>query len=598
MQLYAQLGNIFQALDDISEAIDGIITGIIIATIIAIIVIVAIGVIAGAGVGALIGSTAKKLSDDADLEGEAGDQSVYDAPTSSPKSSGVKGCAYVLVGSVVGIIFVLATVFSSLIATDKYDLNSGWLLIGGIVGSILGVLWAARYENGRAERIGKDKARKTSFLGRLLVAAFIAGGIAGVLAISLTYMAFKPEKRRPEQVRQHDEERNARLAVREDPHDNMTFLELDSRGAQQDSEQFGKLRANLRKHVLENEQHIRGMELYGPAVTNEIFEELYRLENLEELYIASNLVDDSVLEHLGKIDSLKKLVIDAPIYGKGLHHLKNLNNLTELDIAYTKVTAENLIELAGCNLETLQIPELSKSDLGLEHYFASTKGRQFIDLDDWNNLKGPGLSHLQAWLQSSQKESPWLDESYEVVKGFRILPLDSSIEELAQEAKELNRVVNLPQHLRDGNGRAIVLKAYGSRSALEISWLTFDDDQLQFLSNCKDLQYLDLSATNIRVDALSYLAELEHLRILLVGFGEVNSHVLTRLNQIASLETLTLGGEVLTDDSIPLFQKFTNLTTLNLNIGFVSKAQRKQLRKVLSDCKIILRLPSGDKVAL
>ena len=40
MQLYAQLGNIFQALDDISEAIDGIITGIIIATIIAIIVII------------------------------------------------------------------------------------------------------------------------------------------------------------------------------------------------------------------------------------------------------------------------------------------------------------------------------------------------------------------------------------------------------------------------------------------------------------------------------------------------------------------------------------------------------------------------------
>ena len=191
-----------------------------------------------------------------------------------------------------------------------------------------------------------------------------------------------------------------------------------------------------------------------------------------------------------------------------------------------------------------------------------------------------------------------MDESYEVVKGFRILPLDSSIEELAKEAKELNRVVNLPQHLQDGNGRAKVLKAYGSRSALEISWHTFDDDQLQFLSNCKDLQYLDLSATNIRVDVLSYLAELEHLRILLVGFGEVNSHVLTRLNQIASLETLTLGGEVLTDDSIPLFQKFTNLTTLNLNIGFVSKAQRKQLREVLSDCKIILRLPSGDKVAL
>ena len=81
MQLYAQLGIIFQALDDISEAIEGIITAIVIATIIAIIVFIAIGVVAGAGVGALIGSTAKKLSDDVDLEGEADDQSVYDAPT-------------------------------------------------------------------------------------------------------------------------------------------------------------------------------------------------------------------------------------------------------------------------------------------------------------------------------------------------------------------------------------------------------------------------------------------------------------------------------------------------------------------------------------
>ncbi|MBH58164.1 MAG: hypothetical protein CMJ82_13385, partial [Planctomycetaceae bacterium] len=323
MQLYAQLGIIFQALDDISEAIEGIITAIVIATIIAIIVFIAIGVVAGAGVGALIGSTAKKLSDDVDLEGEADDQSVYDAPTSSPKSSGVKGCAYALVGSVVGILLVLGTGFSSLIATEKYDLNSGWLLIGGIVGSILGILWAGRYENARVERIGKDKSSETSFLGRLMVTAFFVGGIAGVLTISLTYMAFSSGDRDTKEVRLPVEQSEP-LVVSEDRHDNVTYLELDSRLVQHDIGQLGELSANLRKHVLENETSIRGMELYGPAITNEVFEDLYRLENLKELYVISKLIDDGVFEHIGKIKSLKKLVLDAPVRGKGLDHLKNL----------------------------------------------------------------------------------------------------------------------------------------------------------------------------------------------------------------------------------------------------------------------------------
>ena len=131
----------------------------------------------------------------------------------------------------------------------------------------------------------------------------------------------------------------------------------------------------------------------------------------------SKLIDDGVFEHIGKIKSLK-VILDAPVRGKGLDHLKNLPNLRELDLAETVITPTNLQGLTGFNPKSLQIPEISMTDLGLEYYLAATQGQSSIDLSDWRYLKGRG--YLTCNLGYNRLTERYrLDKSYDVVKGFR-----------------------------------------------------------------------------------------------------------------------------------------------------------------------------------
>jgi Leucine Rich Repeat (LRR) protein len=80
-------------------------------------------------------------------------------------------------------------------------------------------------------------------------------------------------------------------------------------------------------------------------------------------------VDDRLLEHCGRLSSLRKLNLSyATVTDAGLVHLQNLSNLETIDLRGTKITDAGLQHLGGLQqLQWLDLGGTAVTDAGLAH---------------------------------------------------------------------------------------------------------------------------------------------------------------------------------------------------------------------------------------
>jgi internalin A len=95
-------------------------------------------------------------------------------------------------------------------------------------------------------------------------------------------------------------------------------------------------------------------------------EQVGRLTGLEELFAGA--VGDAGLAHLKELKNLTDLHLDyTKITDAGLAHLKGLNKLSSLDLASTQVTDAGLTNLKGLtNLSTLNLYGTQVTDAGVK----------------------------------------------------------------------------------------------------------------------------------------------------------------------------------------------------------------------------------------
>ncbi|HUY92059.1 MAG TPA: hypothetical protein VMV10_25180 [Pirellulales bacterium] len=152
-------------------------------------------------------------------------------------------------------------------------------------------------------------------------------------------------------------------------------------------------------------------------VLDEDFAAIDALKNLKNLFISDAYISDASLVHIGKLQGLERLGINAarflPPRGKsaleprwarpaitdaGLVRLAKLRRLTHLNLSGSAVTGPGLVHLAGASkLEVLDLSKSSITDDGLVHV-AKLRQLKQLDLSD-TAIGDAGLSHLANFTQ-------------------------------------------------------------------------------------------------------------------------------------------------------------------------------------------------------
>ena len=125
--------------------------------------------------------------------------------------------------------------------------------------------------------------------------------------------------------------------------------------------------------------------------------DLAPLQNLEELYLAKTLIDDTSLAALQQHPKLKKIRISqTQITDAGIEQLTALTNLTDLDLSENSVISDiGMFHLSQITtLTKLNLWRVALSDSGIKQ-LAGLVNMQWLNLDN-TSLSDDGLVHLKG----------------------------------------------------------------------------------------------------------------------------------------------------------------------------------------------------------
>ncbi len=118
-------------------------------------------------------------------------------------------------------------------------------------------------------------------------------------------------------------------------------------------------------------QDVVMVNLKGKLVNDELFIELRKLRNLENLNLSDTTITDSQMAHLAHFHNLQYVALwNTDISDEGLAHLAHLHKMYALILDGTKVTDEGLKHLEELtNLEEwLGLCDTEVTDAGLQHF--------------------------------------------------------------------------------------------------------------------------------------------------------------------------------------------------------------------------------------
>jgi len=299
---------------------------------------------------------------------------------------------------------------------------------------------------------------------------------------------------------------------------------------------------------------------------------LVQLRSLD-LQRSVNLRDDALVM-LAAFPKLEELVLVEGVFtNDALVHLRRLESLQRLDLrSCSAITADGLKRLEPLgNLQVLKIGGAGIDDSALEvvHGIETLTG---LTIEDASITDG-GLAHLEGL--------PLEDLS--LARCFGVT--DESFAAIARLGKLKQLYVR--DILVSGSGLGH-LASLSQLSTLRLRQTGVGDDALEHLASLPALRRLELALCLISDEGLTAIGALPELIQLDVEDNRLSDAGVRHLGSLTALERLSLSkNETVTDASIETLLRMTKLRELDLRGTEISEAGSQQLRKQLSDCRVV-----------
>jgi internalin A len=276
-------------------------------------------------------------------------------------------------------------------------------------------------------------------------------------------------------------------------------------------------------------------------------------------------------EHLQYLNQLRILAIhDLDFTGKGLNYIKDLQNLEKLEITFSEITDDSLINLRG--LQQLKYLCLSGpiSDAGLKH-LEGLNQLQYLALLFCDRVTDLGLKHLENLVQLQTldlTDTGITDTGLNSIRGLtQLQTLSLSGTKITDSG--LTRLKNLSQ-----------LKELG----LENTPIT--DVGMANLPESLHLETLRLNKTQITDAGLKYLTRWPHLKVLILDDTRITDAGLQYLETLTELANLHLSGTEITDAGLEHLTGLSKLNLMDLENTHVTKQGLRKLQTIFPETKI------------
>lgn len=296
---------------------------------------------------------------------------------------------------------------------------------------------------------------------------------------------------------------------------------------------------------------------------------------LESVDLSYSTATDEVLKSLAGSKHLKRLQLrDTLVTDAGLAHLNDIATLEEIDLYGLKISDAGIAHLRGLRaLRKLNLSGGPITDSGAEVLAALT---QLRDLNLYRaELTNTGLAQL-----ASLKQLEALDVRYSRVTAAGVAKLKAALPKARIEFSAGAQVSKAPPSLSKLSGKSIDL-ARGS----------VNDSHMKALAANKQIEELNLEATEIGDLGLAELAKLTNLRKLRLNATTISDRGLAALAGMKQLQELSLAG-TLVRNLAPLPESLVSLDLSNLNLSgqafdnLVSLPNLRRLNLAYTDLKL------------
>lgn len=242
--------------------------------------------------------------------------------------------------------------------------------------------------------------------------------------------------------------------------------------------------------------NLTNLDLRGCGVSNTGIAHLVGLSKLRALRLSGESgvtsVDDGALADIGKLTNLKALLLDHLWVGENLLDLAPLQNLEELYLAKTLIDDTSLAALKQHpRLKKLRISQTQITDAGLEHLTALTHLTD-LDLSENSVISDVGMSHLSK-ITTLTKLNLW-----------RVALSDSGIQQLAGLVKM--HWLNLDNTSLSDDG-LVHLEGMKDIQFLHLGSTTITDAGLPQLAGLTTLKDLKVTRTAVTAEGVAALKE-------------------------------------------------------------------------------------------
>jgi Leucine-rich repeat (LRR) protein len=380
------------------------------------------------------------------------------------------------------------------------------------------------------------------------------------------------------------------------------------------------------------------LSIVGSKFEADAFKPLAANTKMESLAfsVSDFFIPPAVLPSLAAIPNLKNLTLRGSSQGDNLIPLlKSIGRLESLDLSDCKLIGSNLGELPATNLRELKLSENPFSDNGAAALAKFTQleklnlsKTQITDktlavLKNLKKLKSLDLSETKV-TEAGVKQLEVLDELTELnlagspAQNYRrpkkvqpALPLDklppadpmAMIQRLKPEIKhqdgdESKPIVGL--NFTDGKLTDLDLAHLRTLKGLKELDLAENEDitdaGLSYIAGMTDLEFLDLSDTEITGAGLASLKGMKKLKQLVLPYKPFTVKELAPLAQLTELESCSIDLNTETVEKLQILSNFPKLKAINLPYRPLPREAYTALGKMTNLESLILMSDDKQKV--
>ncbi|KAM7266786.1 hypothetical protein ACFE04_008952 [Oxalis oulophora] len=299
------------------------------------------------------------------------------------------------------------------------------------------------------------------------------------------------------------------------------------------------------------------LNFLGGIVTDEGFESLSKLSNLEYLDLSDNYFNNSILSFLKALPSLKNLDLSSNALQGTLHIPDTLLNLDELDISYNSI-------------KEFVIPKGNKSLSKLKRLYMWR-----MDTDQIKLLQSMGSLLLLNKLHLGENTFNKTETTMKLynIPNLEELYMNDSVIHTSTfhsfDALSSIKYLDLGGSIFDGQFNAQDLPNFKKLEALDMSYSALNSKFLQSIQDMDALKELWLfrSGLNGSLSESQGLCDLRHLEVLDLSDNHLEGTLPSCLANLTSLQTLGLSNNQFTGDiaKSPITSSYSNLKFLDIS---------------------------------